>query len=293
MRTTVVIPAYRAWSTLPLVLNALAPQIGPEREVLLVDSGVAVGSAHRAQGWPWLRAIEVGDRLSPGGARNAGAAQASGDLLAFLDADAVPCPGWLEQLERALSAEVDAVAGAVGNGTPESRTGTAEHLLLFSEVLAVRPRELRHGPSVNLLVRREYFDAAGGFCERLRAGEDSVFTYPLARGRRLAFAPDAIVEHLNRTRLGPFLTNQRLQGAAFVALCDSVPYPNRWVSRGPALALAGPLRLLALARFVRCNSWQVRRGALRALPQLLLGTAAWVLGAVGARLGSDRATEPS
>jgi GT2 family glycosyltransferase len=278
----VIIPAYRAWSTLAVVLDALAPQLGPSREAVLVDSTADDSSSDVEARWPWLRVITTPQRLFPGQARNLGATHARGQLLAFLDADAVPSANWLDRLEEALTNELDAVAGGILNGTPDSRIGTAQYLLEFSEAFPRRPRPLRHAASANLLVRRDRFEALGGFPDELRAGEDTVMTFSLAGRRRLAFAPTATVQHLNRTELGPFLANQRRQGAALVAICSMVPYPNRWVCRGPALLLAGPLRLLALARVLLYNPAQAKQ-ALRALPQLLLGTAAWVLGAYEAR----------
>ncbi len=278
IRITTIIPAYHAWATLPSVLDALAPQIGPGREALLVDSGIELPSAHVTDRWPWLRVLTSIERLPPSQARNLGASHASGELLAFLDADATPSYEWLDRLEAALTPQSDAVVGTILNGTPGSRIGTAEYLLTCSETLPGRVRPPRHAPSANLLVRREAFAAAGGFDERLRAGEDTVLTFPIAQRGRLAFAALATVEHRNRVRLAPFLANQRRQGAGFVAICTLTAYPNRWVSRGPALLLAGPLRLLALARVVLRNPSQAGQ-ALRSLPQLVLGTAAWVLGA--------------
>ena len=278
MRTSVVIPAYRAWSTLPVVLDALAPQVaGGEREVVLVDSG-GISPSYPAERWPWLRVVACPSRLLPGEARNLGAAHARGELLAFLDADAVPARDWLDRLEEALTVEVDAVAGTTLNGTPHSRIGTAEYLLTFSETWPRRPRPLRHAPSVGLLIRRTCFEAVGGFAEGLRAGEDTVLTFPLASNGRLAFTADAAVRHMNRTRLKPFLANQRLQGAARVAACKLVAYPDGWVCRGPALLIAGPLRLIALLRFLLRNPVEARQ-ALGALPELLMGTGAWVIGA--------------
>jgi GT2 family glycosyltransferase len=278
IRTTVVIPAYRARSTLPAVLGALAPQLGPDREAILVDSTGDGSATELSDVWPWLRVIERPGRAFPGAARNLGVAAARGELVAFLDADAVPAPDWLDRLEQALTNRVDAVAGAILNGTPDSRTGTADYLLEFSEAFPRRPRRLRHGASCNLLVRKQSFRAAGGFPEHLPAGEDTVFTFPFAEQGRLAFAGDATVRHLNRTTRKAFVANQRLQGAAFVAVCRSVPYHHGWVVRGPAIVLAGPLRLLALVRCLLINPAQLR-SALGTLPLLLLGTAAWVAGA--------------
>jgi glycosyltransferase involved in cell wall biosynthesis len=278
LRTTVVIPAYRASATLPPVLDALVPQLGPEREAILVQSGVGEQEPgiEPAGRWPGLRVLRRPERLTPGQARNLGASHARGELLAFLDADAVPSPDWLHALERALRAEHDAVVGRIENGTPQSRIGTAEYLLGCSEAFPRRPRAIRHGPGANLLVRRERFEALGGFSD-LRAGEDTLLTFPLARQRRLAFAAEGAVRHLNRTELRPFLANQRLQGRAFAGLCAEIDYPHGWVTRGLGAPLAGPLRLLALARSLAVNPVQARQ-ALRVLPELLLGTAAWALG---------------
>jgi GT2 family glycosyltransferase len=289
IRTSVVIPAHRAWSTLPAVLDALSPQLGPEREAILVDGpgdGQAAGGHDR---WPWLRTVALPARTLPGLARNLGAAEATGRLLAFLDADSVPARGWLDRLERRLTDDVDAVAGAVLNGTPRSAVGTADYLLEFSELMPNRTRPLEHAATCNLLVRRSRFEAEGGFPGDLRTGEDTAFTFSIAANGRLAFAPDAVVRHLNRTALAPFMAHQRSLGAGFVHVCRRVPFPHSWVSRGPALLLAGPLRVGALVRRLRDNPGEVRR-AIRVAPALMLGLAAWLVGVLETvwSLRSDR-----
>jgi mycofactocin glycosyltransferase len=289
IRTSVVIPAYRAWSTLPTVLDALAPQLGPDREAILVEGPADDRPADHDDRWPWLRNVELPQRALPGAARNIGAAVARGRLLAFLDADAVPEPGWLERLERRLTSDVDAVGGAVLNGTPRSVIGTADYLLEFSELMPNRTRPLEHAATCNLLVRRSRFEAEGGLPEDMRTAEDTAFSCAIAADGRLAFAPDAAVHHLNRTALAEFVAHQRLLGEGFVDLCERVPFPHSWVSRGPALLLAAPLRVGALAGQLRANPGQAGR-AVRLLPALGLGLAAWLVGVVQRRrsLRGDR-----
>ena len=279
---TVVIPAYRAWSTLPLVLDALAPQVaGTSCEVVVVDS--SGGDVHaRLERWPWVRVVAPAERTLPGPARNLGAAQATGEWIAFLDADAIPAPGWLRALLAAATAAVDAVGGTVRNGTPTDPIGTAGWLLEFSEFLPERQIPLRHAASCNLLVRRTTFEEAGGFPVDVWPGEDTIFTLPLADTGRLAFAPDAAVHHLNRTGFAEFLRHQRRLGMSFGVVCDRVPFPYRSFARPPLWWAAGVLRLAALARRLADNP---RRAAAAVLlsPLLVLGLGAWTLGLVTRR----------
>jgi Glycosyl transferase family 2 len=277
VRTSVVIPAYRAWSTLPLVLDALAPQLDRSREVILVESGGELPAEDPERRWPWLQVVHLPRRALPGEARNRGVERAAGATIAFIDADAVPARDWLDRLEERLTEGVDAVAGAVINGTPQSAVGTAEYLLEFSEWAPGGRRPLRHAATCNLLVRRRRLEAEGGLSEDLRTGEDTALTAPIAAEGRLAFAPRALVRHLNRTRIVPFLANQRRLGRGFVEVCGRVRFHHGWVSRGPGLVLAVPLRLLALVERTRARPVGLG-AAVRAAPPLLAGLAAWMAG---------------
>lgn len=72
MRTSVIIPSFDAASTLPLVLEALMPQIHGrgDREVLVVESGGRGAAATVERSWPWARVVTFDERLLPGRARN-------------------------------------------------------------------------------------------------------------------------------------------------------------------------------------------------------------------------------
>ena len=190
VRTSVVIPAYRASTTLPMVLEALAPQLGSEREAVLVESSADGRAAGFEQRWPWLTVVTLPRRALPGEARNIGVRRARGRLIAFLDADAIPDADWLDRLEQQMTDGVDAVCGAVTNGTPHSAVGTAEYLLEFSEWMPSRRKPLQHAATCNLLVRRGRFEAQGGLAEDLRTGEDTAFTFPIAAEGRLGFVPE-------------------------------------------------------------------------------------------------------
>lgn len=275
----VIVPAWRAWATLPTVLDALAPQVAgrPGRQAVVVDSSGDDTPERIRRRWPWVQVVALADRTLPGRARNLGVSATAAELLAFLDADAVPAPGWLDALEAALGAGWAAVAGAVANGTPASRVGTAMWVLEFSEWLPGRRGRPGHAASCNLAVRREVLRQAGGFPEDLWPGEDTVLSVPLAREGRLGFAPDALVWHLNRTGRRDLVAHQVRLGASFRSVCAAVPFPWGWVARRPLAPVAAGMRALALGRRV-AGSREGRRAALGAAPWVAVGLAAWAAG---------------
>jgi hypothetical protein len=203
--------------------------------------------------------------------------------VAGLDDPPSGTPAWLTQLEAGLGdGGAAAVAGAINNGTPNDAVGTTSYLLEFSEWTPGRRGTPLHGATCNLLVERAAFEAAGGFCEDIWPGEDTVLTVPWGRAKRLLFAPDAPVWHLNRTRLHDLMRHQYRLGRSFAAVCDRVDFPHGRFSRWPLLAAAPPLRLGALG--ARLSSQPALLGdAARVSPLLALGLTAWTAGVAAER----------
>ncbi|MCA8921016.1 MAG: hypothetical protein KDD82_04360, partial [Planctomycetes bacterium] len=73
-----------------------------------------------------------------------------------------------------------------------------------------KPREAKHLTSANVLYRREAFELAGPFDERLvNASLDSVFNGNLVKaGKRLVYEPEARVKHHYKTTLFGYLRRQ-------------------------------------------------------------------------------------
>jgi len=291
---TVVVPAFDAWTTLPAVMESLRLQVDrPDRELVLVESSGVEEARTLEELWPWARVIRLSERMLPGAARNLAVAQARGDLIAFIDADAVPEPDWLDQLERGLGPGEDAVAGAVLNGTPSSAVGTAGYLLEFAEWLPARPGLPRHGATCNLLIRRSALERAGGFPPELWPGEDTVVTIPIAGRGRLAFAPDARVRHFNRTHFTDFLRHQLRLGSSFSDVCARVPFPDGEWGRLPRAPLSGVLRIPWLWR--RLRDWSALPDGQRAFwPAFCVGACTWGVGlTTGALRRSLKRKSPS
>lgn len=96
-RITVVIPAFNAECHLGEALSSVREQAVPDMEVLVVDDGSSDGTAGVAgsfSGTLDVRVLRQGN-AGPAVARNVGVREASGDLVAFLDADDIMLPGRL------------------------------------------------------------------------------------------------------------------------------------------------------------------------------------------------------
>src|SRR5207253_4838920 len=102
---------------LPQRMEALAGQEYAGRwEAVVADNGSTDGSVEialqRLGDLPGGRLVRAGGARSASRARNAGAADAGGDFLAFCDADDVVRSDWLTEL-AAAAPQGDVVAGAV------------------------------------------------------------------------------------------------------------------------------------------------------------------------------------
>lgn len=209
---TVVVPTRDRPTSLRRCLDALAELDYPREryEVVVVDDGGVLPARPPVD--------EIAGRLrvqlvtqppsGPAIARNRGAAAGGGELLAFTDDDCRPLPGWLAALARTVTLE-RAVGGATVNELPgnpfaEASQSLIGHLYEYYGAEAGRPTFLA---SNNLAVDAEAFRAIGGFDERLprAAAEDREFCDRwLASGRRLGFAPDALVRHAHDLNLRTF-----------------------------------------------------------------------------------------
>ena len=152
-----------------------------------------------------VRLVSVPKLYPPGRMRNIGAARAKGEILCFFDDDCLAPDDWLESMERVLL--MNDHAGAVGcRVTALEQTWwnrCADHAL-FTAYQGVKSGWVAGLGSAALAVRREAFEAVGGFDETLLASEDWDFSLRLnARGWQCWFVPT--IEVLHDHRRGGFI----------------------------------------------------------------------------------------
>jgi glycosyltransferase involved in cell wall biosynthesis len=171
-RISVVIPSLDS-PVVDRVIRSVRSQSGRTPDEILVVGRDARGLVPRDG---LVRLIETPTAVKPGTARNLGAAEATGDLLVFLDADCIPEAGWLAAHEARHRLGESVVGGAVRYDA-DSYWRLVDNLSSFHicDVTAARgPRPFL--PTLNLSVQASVFRAVGPMDTELPRGEDLDWT---------------------------------------------------------------------------------------------------------------------
>lgn len=159
-----------------MLARCLASLVGGRRvpdEIIVVDNGSAsLPGAVCAQvpGVTLLHEATPG----PGPARNLGVAAARGDILAFIDADCIADPGWLEAAEAALADPAAEILGGdvrIALADPARLTMLEAYESIYAYRMDLYIRQQGFTGSGNLVVRRAVFDGVGPFAG-LEVAED-------------------------------------------------------------------------------------------------------------------------
>lgn len=299
--------------TLAAVASTAAQRLAPREIVLVVDHNRPLYDRLRAA-LPDVVVVENREARGLSGARNTGIAFTSGEVVAFLDDDAIASPDWLRFLMGPYVRPE--VVGVGGLSRPVWATGRRPSWFPeeFDWVvgcgyrgLPMTPSPVRNLMGGNASFRREIFSVAGGF--RSDIGRRSDRTLPLGceetefcirltqqrPGSVLVFHNRAVTWHRvprDRARFRYFRTRCYAEGLSKALVTDSV---------GAAVGLASERRHVARelpAGVVRgmADALRGRPAGLARAGAITAGLAATVWGyGVGAarhRLGPATASPP-
>ena len=202
-KISIIVPVYNGEATVRTCVEALLGLDYPRDrfEVLVVDNKSIDGTRRIVEGYP-VTLLQEAAVQSSYAARNLGIAHASGDVLAFTDADCVPERGWLRAIVAAIEpSDVGGVAGAIEAFRADSAVEKYQARRAIRADRAYKHKVLPFAQTANAAYKREVFEKIGLFDPTLIYGGDLDFSWRMQRttGRRLVFEPTALVRHRHRT----------------------------------------------------------------------------------------------
>jgi cellulose synthase/poly-beta-1,6-N-acetylglucosamine synthase-like glycosyltransferase len=310
-QVTVVVPC-RGVGELTLravrMLRALYPDV---RILLLPDPGEAEDEDLNAE-------LLASQTRILGGKRNFAVARCDTPYVAFIDDDAYPDRGWLENALAHF--EADPSIGIVGGPNVMDPASTPQEYLSWlacksylvsggsaHEKVRSPTKWVDRLPSCNMVMSRDLFTELGGFSTDVITGEDIELCVKCVNdGRRILFAQDVVVFHKTRSFKGFFLQRYVWGKSTFDVLRKTWPryissvLPFLFVSGLVALAVLGafhPLFWLLLAAVaavyggaVLFDSWRIGGSVgerIRLVPYILVGNLVPGIGAVVAFFVGD------
>ncbi|MDH4064669.1 MAG: glycosyltransferase family 2 protein [Acidobacteriota bacterium] len=226
MTVGLVVVTYNAEGFIRRTLDAVAAQTRPPDEIAIVDNASTDGTwamlEHATRAWVMpVCLVAAGENLGFAAANNRAVARLEAcELVALLNPDAVPAPGWLAALVAAAEAHPEAAAFAsrlMIDGRPGLLDGAGDvchvsglvwrhgHGLPLTAVPdATRSRPVFAACAAAALYRRPDWVRAGGLDERFFCyGEDVDLGFRLQlAGRGCWYVADAVADHVGSASAG-------------------------------------------------------------------------------------------
>lgn len=247
-----------------------AQTLSPHEIVLVIDHAPELLEEVRER-WPDLKIVSNREKQGLSGARNTGVAEASGEVVAFLDDDAIAAPDWLQRLAAAYEdPKVLGVGGTVRPRWVEGKPGwfPPEFDWVVGCSHSGMPQQLqpvRNLVGANMSFRREPLLEVGGFSHDLgRVGtlpvgceetDLSIRVHQRWPEAEILYDPAAAVEHVVPPARGSvryFIDRCRAEGRSKAVLTGMVgsedslsserSYVRRTLPRGVLHDLGAALR---------------------------------------------------
>jgi GT2 family glycosyltransferase len=209
MRVTAIMLAYGPEPWLADAVDAVLASTGVEVDLVLVDNGTTSPALGEIKGRPGVRVLRPAENTGYAGGCQLGAAEATGEYLAFVNSDAIVSPTALAAL-AAVAAEpgVGAATGSIRLADTPELINSAGNPLHFAGLSwaggngepASRYATRRQVPSVSgccFVVRREVWQRLGGFApEYFAYHEDAELSLRMwQQGLAVEYVPEAVVLH--------------------------------------------------------------------------------------------------
>jgi O-antigen biosynthesis protein len=231
-RISVAICSYNGGRTIRQTLEGVRRLQYPDFEVVVVNDGSTDDTARIAAEYGYRIVTTENNGLSS--ARNVAMGAATGEIIAYIDDDAIPDPHWLYYIASGFQDRKYAAVGGPNIAPPnenivaecvDNAPGNPVHVLMTDE-------SAEHLPGCNLAIRKSCLEAIGGFDPTFRvAGDDIDACWRLQDGGwDLRFSPGAMVLHHRRGTVKGYWRQQKGYGKAEALL--ERKWPAKYNSAG-------------------------------------------------------------
>lgn len=240
-RISVVICAYteKRWDQLVTAVDSVVRQTLPPFEIVVVIDHNPDLLARARSAFASAVVVPNDEERGLSGARNTGVAECGGEIVAFLDDDAVAAPDWLEQL--AAGYDDPLVLGTGGSISPDWHP---ERPSWFPEEfdwvvgctyrgMPEKPSPVRNLIGANMSFRREVLVEVGGF----QSGMGRVGTIPAGCEetelciRSLQMWPDGVLLYEPAARVRHWVASERARRDYFASRCYAEGMSKALVSK--------------------------------------------------------------
>ncbi len=265
MQISVIIPHFNQEDYLLECLCRLQAQSSGTAsiEIIVVDNGsrrMPEAVCNAFLGVRLLREATAG----PGPARNTGAAHASGDILAFIDADCHADAQWLATIERCFHSTSSEIVGGdvrVGYADPANPTFVEPYEAIYSFRNQAHIAEGFSGTG-NMAVRREIFDRVGPFGGIDIAEDREWGLRAKSLGYSIAYEPEMIVYHPARRSFSELQRKwDRHIAHDFQERVHTASDKLKWLLRAIAMVGSPLVEVPVVLRTDRISGWRERRMA--------------------------------
>ena len=288
---SVVIASYNAEKTIATCLESLRNQKTDKKfEIIIVDSSTDDTAILVEKRFPAVRLHRFSERKFCGDARNWGVSVATGEIIAFIDADCVASNDWVDKILTAHQSSHLVIGGAIANGNPDSIVGWAAYFCEFSRWIPNTPSAwMADIAGANMSYKRKVFSDLGKFIERTYSS-DTDFHWKLEKfGHHPQFVTSIQVFHHNIDTFLKFILHEFDHGKSFA----QVRVSGKKFSKLRRLIYATfffliPLKLLLEIGFRNFKNRIYGIHFLKSLPLLIPGLISWSFGECVGYIGGRR-----
>ena len=259
MKYSVIIPVFNRPDEVDELLDSLTRQTVTDFDVIIVEDGSSKRCKDVCDKYVDRLTLHYyyKDNSGPGPSRNYGVERAEGEYVLILDSDCVLPPGFIESINAELNANPADAFG--GPDRAHESFSMVQKAISYSMTSFFTTGGIRGGKkkmdkfyprSFNMGVRREVYNALGGF-SRMRFGEDIDFSYRIVEaGYSPRLFPEAWVWHKRRTDFRKFFRQVYNSGIARINLEKRHPGTMKLVHLLPTVFTLGVIGLLLITLFL-------------------------------------------